>query len=658
MDSKMSPSHSVDSLEQAEDASLFPITRIPRPQILLSRHLFPLSNSLQTCQYNMNQPQTSSGCRKTSDPLSMNDFWLEVEHIKQMQGSDGEESSSSEPSTPEEGEAEADWLQDTGLSPLIGDQSPTEDNVLILSTLTRTQTLAVQRRIDSYNRSSQKRSKQQTRDVRDVFNRASKTNIVMEENGTDERKGSGDTHGFMENTTKSPSRLKSSEASNVHNMDVAYSEQAAFGHNENSKSAWQPESLPHFQLQKGRLGVTRVSDLSSLDMKQVPAFALIELTALCDVLELDLKRNKASKRRPTESRLFGVSLTSLLEQDRKLVTNTQVPLILQAILTCLEKNGLELQGILRICGSQARMKSLQQRLEKNFYAGLFSWDEVNPHDAAGLLKLFLRELPAPLLTAEYLPAFTAVQKITNLKQRLQALNLLILVLPEANRSTLKALLGFLRKVASHEKRNLMSLWNIATIMAPNLFLYRGSCGRSHEGGEKQQAEGVAGLVMAMVHYQDLLWTVPTFLLSQVRKLNENTSKRSNERRLLNFLRKINIEKERPEKNHTEACKQVKIRASLFVKDSLAVQLNEGTQAADVLKKFQEHVNQRSWQMVSTMGLIKCNSSFGFSNLELYEVGGNIGEHCLDPDTYLLDLYNANPNGEWVIKPSPPTTPTL
>ncbi|XP_077107646.1 rho GTPase-activating protein 40 isoform X2 [Ranitomeya variabilis] len=613
---------------------------------------------LQACQNNMNQPQTSSRCRKTSDPLSMNDFWLEVENIKQMQGSDGEESSSSEPSTPEEGEAEADWLQDTGLSPLIGDQIPTEDNVLILSTLTRTQTAAVQRRIDSYNRSSRKRSKQQTRDVRDVFDRASKTNIVMEENGTEEKNGSDDTNSFTENTTKSPSRLKRSEASNVHNMDVAYSEQAAFGQNENSKSSWQPESLPYFQIQKGRLGVTRVSDLSSLDMKQVPAFALIELTALCDALELDLKRNKASKRRPTESRLFGVSLTSLLEQDRKLLTNTQVPLILQAILTCLEKNGLELQGILRICGSQARMKSLQQRLEKIFYAGLVSWDEVNPHDAAGLLKLFLRELPAPLLTAEYLPAFTAVQKITNLKQRLQALNLLILVLPEANRSTLKALLEFLRKVASHEKRNLMSLWNIATIMAPNLFLYRGSSCRSQEGGEKQHAEGVAGLVMAMVHYQDLLWTVPTFLLSQVRKLNENTSKRSNERRLLNFLRKINIDKERPEKNHTEACKQVKIRASLFVKDSLAVQLNEGTQAADVLKKFQEHVNQCSWQMVSTMGLIKCNGSFGSSNLELYEVGGNICEHCLDPDTYLLDLYNANPNGEWVIKPSPPTTSTL
>lgn len=29
-----------------------------------------------------------------------------------------------------------------------------------------------------------------------------------------------------------------------------------------------------------------------------------------------------------------------------------------------------------------------------------------------------------------------------------------------------------------------------------------------------------------------------------------------------------------------------------------------------------------------------------------------GEHCLDPDTHLLDLYNSNHGGEWVIKLKP------
>lgn len=27
-----------------------------------------------------------------------------------------------------------------------------------------------------------------------------------------------------------------------------------------------------------------------------------------------------------------------------------------------------------------------------------------------------------------------------------------------------------------------------------------------------------------------------------------------------------------------------------------------------------------------------------------------GQHCLDPDAYMLDVYRANPQAEWVIKP--------
>lgn len=51
---------------------------------------------------------------------------------------------------------------------------------------------------------------------------------------------------------------------------------------------------------------------------------------------------------------------------------------------------------------------LEQKLERDFYTGLFSWDEVHHNDASDLLKRFIRELPAPLLTTEYLPAFAVV----------------------------------------------------------------------------------------------------------------------------------------------------------------------------------------------------------------------------------------------------------
>uniref|UniRef100_A0A670KDI1 Rho GTPase activating protein 40 n=1 Tax=Podarcis muralis TaxID=64176 RepID=A0A670KDI1_PODMU len=397
-----------------------------------------------------------------------------------------------------------------------------------------------------------------------------------------------------------------------------------------------------FKIPKGRLGVTRIGDLSLQDMKKIPTLALIELTALCDVVGLELKRNKAVKRKAAERKLFGVSLGTLLENDEKLFPNTRVPLILQALLSCLEKKGLDTEGILRVSGSQSRIKSLEQKLESEFYTGFFQWDEVHQNDVSGLLKRFIRELPTPLLTAEYLPAFAAVQNIPDLKQRLQALNLLILILPEPNRNTLKALLEFLRLVVTRERKNKMNLWNVSTVIAPNLFMHKGLPNKIPEGKEKQLAEGAADVVRMMIHYQDLLWTVASFLVSQVRKLNESSSRRYQfcDRRIKNLLRKINLDKEKTEKNHGEPSKIVKVQASPFLKDSLEVRLTSGTKAADVLRQHRRSIF--FWN--------------GFFKIFFFSIP--TGEHCLDPDTYLLDLYHVNPHAEWVIRQNPSFPRTL
>lgn len=52
----------------------------------------------------------------------------------------------------------------------------------------------------------------------------------------------------------------------------------------------------------------------------------------------------------------------------------------------------------------------------------------------------------------------------------------------------------------------MTLWNVSTVMAPNLFLPRGRPPKLPRG-EKQLAEGAAEVVCMMVQYQDMLWTV-------------------------------------------------------------------------------------------------------------------------------------------------------
>uniref|UniRef100_A0A3Q3FBV4 Rho GTPase activating protein 40 n=1 Tax=Labrus bergylta TaxID=56723 RepID=A0A3Q3FBV4_9LABR len=593
------------------------------------------------------------------DKLCLDSFWSEVETIRQGSGYTDLDCTRRDSKQSEEGEQEEQWLADAGLSDLINEDGDDVEKAVLLSTLTRTQAEAVQRRLESYTLSLRKRNKPPPRDVRDVFNSPIAQNLLP-----DAQQSEDVAQVSMASVNKSPlsavtpEHQRGAPKEEFFITDVAYCEQAVIF----LKQAKLPQNkilrrkedgtLPRVICPKCRLGVTRIQDLSHTDMKKVRQLALIDMTALCDLLELEVKRHKTGKRKIAESSFFGVPLATLLENDQKIKPNTTTPLFLQGLLSFLEKKGVDSEGILRVPGSQSRIKLLQQNFETNFYSGQVSWDEVSPNDAAALLKKFIRELPAPLLTAEYLNTFSAVRDITDLKQKLHMLNLLILLLPEPNRNTLKALLEFLSKVVSREKRNRMNLWAVATIMAPNLFLHKAVPSRLTEGAEKGHAEKAADVMRLLIRYQDLLWTIPNFLMNQVRKMNENSNRRYQfyDRRIKNLLRKIHTDsREKPDKNTSEPCRTVKIQVGDQVSGTMEFKLNINSRASDLLAQFHRQC-LRSPE--NGKGKMRRNGSVAYPDCALYEVGGNIGEHCLDPDTHLLDLYNSNHGGEWVIKMKP------
>ncbi|XP_035518709.1 rho GTPase-activating protein 40 isoform X1 [Morone saxatilis] len=597
------------------------------------------------------------------DKLCLDSFWSEVETIRQGSGYTDLDCSRRDSRQSEEGEQEEQWLADAGLSNLISEDSEDVDNVVLLSTLTRTQAEAVQRRLNSYTLSLRKRNK--PRDVRDVFNSPIAQNLLPESQHSEELAQNSmasvaktPLSGCVSHSAVTPEHQRGAPKEEFFITDVAYCEQAVIFLKQaklpqnNSQRRKEDGTLPRVICPKCRLGVTHIQDLSHADMKKVRQLALIDMTALCDLLELEVKRHKTGKRKIPESTLFGVPLATLMESDQKIKANTSTPLFMQALLSFLEKKGVDSEGILRVPGSQSRIKLLQQNLETNFYSGQVSWDEVSPNDAAALLKKFIRELPAPLLTAEYLNTFSAVRDITELKQKLHMLNLLILLLPEPNRNTLKALLEFLSKVVSREKKNRMNLWAVATIMAPNLFLHKAVPSRLTEGAEKGHAEKAADVMRLLIRYQELLWTIPNFLMSQVRKLNENSNRRYQfyDRRIKNLLRKIHTDsREKPDKNSSELCRTVKIQVGDLVSGTMEYQLTSNSRASDLLTQFQR---QSLRSPDNGKGKTRRNGSVAYPDCALYEIGGNIGEHCLDPDTHLLDLYNSNHGGEWVIKLKP------
>ncbi|XP_062267169.1 rho GTPase-activating protein 18 [Platichthys flesus] len=572
------------------------------------------------------------------DELEMDDYWKEVENITQGagrgdSGGEGEIQEEELNKTPEEGEQEEAWLAEAGLAQLFDDtlapdQDQEEDNAVFLSTLTRTQAAAVERRVASLQQTLlRRRNRQHVPDVRDIFRPPEKDELPSP---------------LIEGSENGQKDLTSAETETELNVEVAFSEQALSYRdiNQRLKVATSPNSpddkLPNFKLLPDKTGQTRIGDLSPLDMKKVRRVVLVEMTALFDTAGIDLKAHKAVKVKTKESGLYGVPLTTLLEQDQRRVPGTKVPFILQRFIAHIEEEGLDTEGLLRIPGAATRIKSLCQDLESSFYDGMFPWQQLKQHDAASLLKLFIRELPHPLLTVEYISTFIAVNKLPTKKQQLQALNLLVLLLPEPNRDTLKALMEFFQRVIDHQVKNKMTLNNVSVVMAPNIFMFKGIRSKVTEQQEFSMATSTANIVRLLIRYQNLLWTIPKFIMTQVRQQNmESQRKQNKERAVRKLLKKITTEK-LPDKAAPEESSQgfIRVQAPQFSKISMAVELTEKLLAADVLTRF---LSQDSSVAVKR------------EELCLYEIGGNIKERCLDGETYMKDLFQLNPAAEWVIK---------
>ncbi|KAH9931810.1 GTPase activating protein [Fomitopsis serialis] len=166
--------------------------------------------------------------------------------------------------------------------------------------------------------------------------------------------------------------------------------------------------------------------------------------------------------RPT----FGVDLAEQMARD-----DVDVPAIMARCCEAIEKYGLQSQGIYRIGGTMTKVAKLKERLDRdldsvNLDAEEWSSDISN---VTSVLKMWLRELPDPLLTTQLHSAFLEAARNDNERLRHIRLHERVNDLPDANYSTLKYFMGHLHKIVEHEAENAMSVQNIAIVFGPTLF---------------------------------------------------------------------------------------------------------------------------------------------------------------------------------------------
>ncbi|XP_059420240.1 unconventional myosin-IXb-like [Carassius carassius] len=155
---------------------------------------------------------------------------------------------------------------------------------------------------------------------------------------------------------------------------------------------------------------------------------------------------------------FGVPLCALVH------TAESVPFVMEKMLVHVEMNGLYSEGIYRKSGSVCRAKELHHILEKDPQA--VSLDNYPIHTITGMVKLWLRELPEPLITYNLYNDFMYAADLPEASERLRAIYRKLDELPPSNFSTLERLIFHLVKVAKEEAHNRMSANALAIVFAP------------------------------------------------------------------------------------------------------------------------------------------------------------------------------------------------
>uniref|UniRef100_A0A3Q3WSG1 Rho GTPase-activating protein SYDE1 n=1 Tax=Mola mola TaxID=94237 RepID=A0A3Q3WSG1_MOLML len=217
--------------------------------------------------------------------------------------------------------------------------------------------------------------------------------------------------------------------------------------------------------------------------------------------------------------VFGVQLHHLVEKEG---CTTPIPLLIQKCVAEIERRGLRVVGLYRLCGSAAVKKELRDWFERNSSAVCLSEDlypDINV--ITGILKDYLRELPSQLITRTL---YQVVREAMILRpppagpdpQLARSTVGLLSCLPPPERATLSLLLDHLSLVASFSSSNRMTHQNLAVCFGPVLLTptqeaWRAGGGGGRGGGKGLgQSEEIASAVdfkrhIEALHYLLQLW---------------------------------------------------------------------------------------------------------------------------------------------------------
>ncbi|XP_063695304.1 uncharacterized protein LOC134826727 isoform X3 [Bolinopsis microptera] len=162
--------------------------------------------------------------------------------------------------------------------------------------------------------------------------------------------------------------------------------------------------------------------------------------------------------------VFGCPLAKLCTRQK-----VAVPRVLTDCVEAIEYRGLKSGGMYRISGNSASIQKLRFKFDREETVNLKD-EEFDINMLTGFLKLFLRELPEPVIPfCQYPIVEQAINGDRNgsYEETLTSLKQVVHDLPEPNKSTFKYIILHLVRVA-HEEENQMDEHNLSIIFGPSL----------------------------------------------------------------------------------------------------------------------------------------------------------------------------------------------
>uniref|UniRef100_A0AAQ5X4Z0 Rho GTPase activating protein 22 n=1 Tax=Amphiprion ocellaris TaxID=80972 RepID=A0AAQ5X4Z0_AMPOC len=165
--------------------------------------------------------------------------------------------------------------------------------------------------------------------------------------------------------------------------------------------------------------------------------------------------------------IFGQRLEDTVQYEKKFGPRL-APLLVEQCVDFIRERGLDEEGLFRMPGQANLVKELQEAFDCGDKPLFDSNTDV--HTVASLLKLYLRELPEPVIPfSKYEDFLTCAQLLAKDEEEgVQELEKQVSTLPLPNYNLLKYICKFLDEVQSHCNENKMSVQNLATVFGPNI----------------------------------------------------------------------------------------------------------------------------------------------------------------------------------------------